>query len=127
MTSVSRLANHLAIATSGTRYYQEWRRTLLAFIPFGALAFFVGWALELPSGQATSFDMIVYPTMGFLLLSLEVLLALVPRSLAFVVLAIIGGASTFFFAKLGWLLFFSPNETALHAQFTETLFWIPVV
>ena len=127
MTSVSRLANHLAIATSGTRYYQEWRRTLLAFIPFGALAFFVGWALELPSGQATSFDMIVYPPMGFLRLALEILLALVPRSLAFVVLAIIGGASTFFFAKLGWLLFFSPTETALHAQFTETLFWIPVV
>ena len=127
MTSVSPRANHHVTPPSATRYNQEWRRTLLSFIPFGALAFFVGWALELPSGQATSFDMIVYPVMGFLLLALEVLLALVPRSLAFVVLAIIGGASSFFFAKLGWLLFFSPNETALHAQFTETLFWIPVV
>lgn len=116
-----------ATAPSGTRYNQEWRRTLLTFIPFGALAFFLGWALEIPSGQATSFDMIVYPLMGFLLLALEILLAFVPRALAFVVLAIIGGASTFFFAKLSWLLFLSPNETALHAQFTETLFWIPVV
>src|SRR5690606_34920846 len=108
--------------SSGTRYNQEWRKTLLAFIPFGALAFFVGWALENPSGQATTFDMIVYPVMGFLLLALEGLLAFKPRTLTFVVLAIIGGASTFFFAKLGWLLFYSPNETALHAQFTETLF-----
>ena len=124
---MNRLANYLATATSGTRYNQEWRRTLLAFIPVGALAFFVGWALEGPSGQATSFDMIVYPAMGFLLLALAVLLAFVPRALAFVVLAIIGGASTFFFAKLGWLLFLSPNETGLHAQFTETLFWIPVI
>lgn len=116
-----------ATAPSGTRYNQEWRRTLLTFIPLGALAFFLGWALEIPSSQATSFDMIVYPLMGFLLLALEILLAFVPRALAFVVLAIIGGASTFFFAKLSWLLFLSPNETALHAQFTETLFWIPVV
>ena len=126
VTTVSQRANQLAEPT-GPRYNQEWRKTLLVFIPFGALAFFVGWALEQPSGQATTFDMIVYPLMGFLLLALEAVLAFVPRTLAFVVLAIIGGASTFFFAKLGWLLFFSPSETGLHAQFTETLFWIPVV
>ncbi|HET9028326.1 MAG TPA: EAL domain-containing protein [Trueperaceae bacterium] len=126
MTSVSQRANQ-HVKPIGTRYNQEWRKTLLAFIPFGALAYFIGWALENPSGQATTFDMIVYPVMGFLLLALEGLLAFKPRSLALVVLAIIGGASTFFFAKLGWLLFFSPSETALHAQFTETLFWIPVV
>ncbi|HEX7000933.1 MAG TPA: EAL domain-containing protein [Trueperaceae bacterium] len=112
---------------SGTRYAQEWRRTLLAFIPFGALAFFVGWALEVPSGQATGFDAITYPLMGFMLVGLEILLAVRRDALTLVVLAIIGGASTFFFLKLGWLLFLAPPETDLQSQFTETLFWIPVV
>ncbi len=112
---------------SGTRYAQEWRRTLLAFIPFGAMAFFVGWALELPSGQATGFDMVMYPLMGTMLVALEVLLAFRRDSLTLVVLAIIGGASTFFFLKLGWLLFLAPAGTDLQSQFTETLFWIPVV
>jgi diguanylate cyclase (GGDEF)-like protein len=114
-------------APSGSRYAQEWRKTLLAFIPFGALAYFIGWALEIPSDQATSFDMIVYPLMGFLLLALEAVLAFSRRMLTFVVMAIIAGASTFFFSKLGWLLFFAPANTDLQAQFTETLFWIPVV
>ena len=112
---------------SGSRYTQEWRKTLLAFIPFGALAFFIGWTLEVPSGQATSFDMIFYPVMGTLLLVLEAVLAIHRKTLTFVVMAIIAGASTFFFCKLGWLLFFAPPETDLQAQFTETLFWIPVV
>ncbi len=112
---------------TGTRYAQEWRRTLLAFIPFGALAFFVGWALEVPSGQATPFDMLTYPLMGTLLVALELLLAFRRNALTIVVLAIIAGASTFFFLKLGWLLFLAPPSTVLQAQFTETLFWIPVV
>src|SRR5690606_21330168 len=112
---------------SGTRYAQDWRRTLLAFIPFGALAFFIGWALEIPSDQATSFDMFAYPVMGFTLVGLEILLALRRDVLTVVVLAIIGGASAFFFLKLGWLLFLAPPETDLQSQFTETLFWIPVV
>lgn len=112
---------------SGTRYAREWRKTLLAFIPFGALAFFVGWALEVPSGQATSFDLLWYPVMGFLLLGLEVVLALGRRTLPFVVLAVIAGASVFFFCKLGWLLFMAPPEVDIQAQLTETLFWIPVV
>ncbi len=111
----------------GSRYADEWRRTLLAFIPFGALAFFIGWALEVPSGQATSFDMIVYPLMGFALVGLELVLALSRRSLRFVLLGVIVGSSAFFFAKIGWLLFLAPAETDMQAQFTETLFWIPVV
>ncbi len=116
-----------ASARSDSRYADEWRRTLLAFIPFGALAFFIGWALEVPSGQATSFDMLLYPVMGTLLMLLELLLAVSRKALTFVVMAVIAGASTFFFLKLGWLLFFAPPGTDLQAQFTETLFWIPVV
>src|SRR5690606_20259326 len=44
-----------------------------------------------------------------------------------VVMAIIVGASTFFLTKIGWLLFFAPAYVDVQAQFTETLFWIPVV
>ena len=126
MTPASRLLQALD-NSSGTRYVREWRATLLAFIPFGALAFFVGWALEVPSGQATSFDMIWYPLMGTLLLALEVVLALGRKTLPLVVLAVIAGASVFFFCKLGWLLFLSPAGIDIQAQLTETLFWIPVV
>ncbi len=112
---------------SDTTYADEWRGTLLRFIPFGALAFFIGWALEIPSGQVTSFDMVVYPVMGSMLLLLELLLSVSRKALTFVVMAIIVGASTFFFLKLGWLLYLAPTGTDLQAQFTETLFWIPVV
>ncbi len=112
---------------SGDRYSAGWRRTLLAFIPFGALAFYIGWALEAPSGQATSFDLVVYPLMGTLMLVLEAVLAFGRRTLPLVLLSVIAGASSFFFAKIGWLLFFAPAGTDLQAQFTETLFWIPVV
>ena len=115
------------LQANGSRYAEMWRRTLLAFIPFGALAFFVGWALEGPSDQATSFDLIAYPLMGVLLLVLEAILAFTRRSLTLVVMAIIVGASTFFLTKIGWLLFFAPVSVDLQAQFTETLFWIPVV
>jgi diguanylate cyclase (GGDEF)-like protein len=115
------------LRSSGSRYEAMWRRTLLAFIPFGALAFLLGWALEVPSDQATSFDMLLYPVMGFMMLGLEVVLAFSRRSLHLVVLSIIVGASTFFFCKLGWLLFLAPASVDIQAQFTETLFWIPVV
>jgi len=115
------------LRSSGSRYEASWRRTLLLFIPIGALAFFVGWALEVPSAQATGFDLALYPVMGTALLALEVVLALGRRTLPLVVLSIIVGASAFFFLKLGWLLFLAPTGTDLQAQFTETLFWIPVV
>ena len=47
--------------------------------------------------------------------------------LCVVVLAVIAGASVFFFCKLGWLLFMAPPDIDIQAQLTETLFWIPVV
>lgn len=112
---------------SEARYALEWRRTLLVAIPFGALAFFAGWALEGPSDQRTGFDMIAYPMMGTLMLVLEGVLAISRRMLTAVVLAIIAGASTFFLGKLAWLLFLAPADVGVQAQLTETFFWIPVV
>jgi diguanylate cyclase len=116
-----------ALESSEARYVQEWRRTLLLAIPFGALAFFAGWALEGPSGQRTGFDMVAYPLMGFSMLALEALLAVHRRSVTVVVLSIIGGASSFFLAKLAWLLFLAPATIDIQAQLTETFFWVPVV
>ncbi|MDZ7802254.1 MAG: EAL domain-containing protein [Trueperaceae bacterium] len=112
---------------SEARYALKWRKTLLLAIPFGAAAFLAGWALEVPSGQATTFDMVAYPVMGFLMLALEGLLALDRRALTTVVIGIIAGASTFFVAKLGWLLFGGHTDVGIQAQLTETFFWIPVV
>jgi diguanylate cyclase (GGDEF)-like protein len=122
-----RLLEAADLRSSGTRYEAMWRRILLAFIPIGALAFLVGLALEVPSGQATGFDLVLYPLMGGFLLLLEAVLAFGRRTLPLVVMTIIVGASSFFFLKLGWLLFLAPAGTDVQAQFTETLFWIPVV
>ena len=113
--------------SSEARYALEWRRTLLVAIPFGALAFFAGWALEGPSGQRTSFDLIAYPVMGAVMLVLEGVLAIGRRSLTAVVMTIIAGASAFFLSKLAWLLFVAPVAVGVQAQLTETFFWIPVV
>ncbi|HZW27023.1 MAG TPA: hypothetical protein VFF08_01115, partial [Trueperaceae bacterium] len=89
MTTAHRLPDATDPHASGSRYEEMWRRTLLAFIPIGALAFFVGWALEVPSAQATSFDLVLYPVMGAVLLALEAVLAFGRRTLPLVVLSII--------------------------------------
>jgi diguanylate cyclase (GGDEF)-like protein len=115
------------LENSETRYLREWRRTLLVAIPFGALAYFAGWALEGPSGQATTFDLIAYPVMGVVMLLLEAVLAVSHRMLRPVVMSIITGASAFFLTKLAWLLFAAPATVDVQAQLTETFFWIPVV
>ena len=114
-------------AASEGSYVTKWRKTLLSAIPFGVLAFLVGWALEGPSDQATGFDLIAYPIMAAVMLALEGLLAVRRRSLSFVVMAIITGASSFFLLKLIWLLFVAPSEAGVQAQMTETFFWIPIV
>jgi len=114
--SAPRPAQPIDPRSSGTRYAEEWRKTLLAFIPFGALAFFIGWALEGPSGQATTFDMVAYPLMGVVLLALEAVLAFGRKTLTLVVMTIVAGASAFFFCKLGWLLFLAPVGIDPQAQ-----------
>ena len=113
-------------STEGS-YVTKWRRTLLVAIPFGALAYLVGWILEKPSGQVTAFDMISYPIMAVVMIALEGVLAVRRRSLSFVVMAIITGASAFFLCKLIWLLFYEPSTVDVQAQMTETFFWIPII
>lgn len=113
---------------TGDRYYQtKWRKTLLLAIPFGALAFVVGWLLEHPSGQATAYDLITYPVMAVVMMMLWAMLAASERALRFVVLTIIGGSSVFFLGKLMALLFFSAPDIDIQHQMTETFYWVPVV
>ena len=107
-------------------YVAKWRRTLLVAIPFGALAFVVGWVLEGPSGQATALDLVFYPIMAATMLALEAILAVRRRSLSFVVTAIVSGASAFFSIKLVFLLFGS-STVSVQAQLTETFFWVPII
>jgi diguanylate cyclase len=108
-------------------YSDLWRKALLIAIPFGALAFLLGWAFEYPSNQATSFDLIAYPVMAVVMIGLEIILALRRASLRFVVLTIIIGASSFFLAKLCFLLFGSTDLLQKQRNFTETFYWVPVI
>lgn len=108
-------------------YSDLWRKALLIAIPFGALAFVAGWVFEYPSGQVTHFDLIAYPLMAVVMVALEFILALRRDSLRFVVLAIIVGASSFFLAKLCFLLFGSVDILQKQLNFTETFYWVPVI
>ena len=114
--------------TPGDRLYQQrWRKALLIAIPFGAAAFLIGLALEHPSNQATALDIVGYALMAGVLIVLEGVLAFLKRSLHFVVLSIISGASLFFLVKLAALLFFLDGSVNLQAQLAETFYWVPVV
>ncbi len=114
--------------TPGDRLYQQrWRKALLIAIPFGAAAFLIGLVLEHPSNQATALDIVGYALMAGVLIVLEGVLAFLKRSLHFVVLSIISGASLFFLVKLAALLFFLNGSVDLQAQLTETFYWVPVV
>jgi diguanylate cyclase len=108
-------------------YAARWQRTLVLALPFGVLAFLSGWALDGPSGQATVFDAVVYPVMAVVLLALHVVLAIRRDALTFVVLAIVGGTSTFLLSKLVFLLFLDMGSAQVQAELTESFFWIPVI
>ena len=122
------LAAEARTATSpDASYVTAWRRTLLVSLPFGIAAFVVGWLLDGPSGQSTPFDAVVYPSMAAALASLWVLLALHQRFLSITVLTIVAGTSVFLVSKLVYLLFFGLDPGQVHAELTESFFWIPVI
>ncbi|MDF1524422.1 MAG: diguanylate cyclase, partial [Trueperaceae bacterium] len=108
-------------------YAARWQRTLLMALPFGVLAFVVGWALDGPSGQATPYDALVYPVMSIVLVALHLILAVRRRALTFVVLTIVAGTSAFLLSKLVYLLFFDLGAVKVQAELTESFFWVPVI
>lgn len=105
----------------------NWRRTLLLAIPFGAIAFIVGAILDRPSGQSIPVDAIGYPVMAIALLAVEVHLMRRRDALRFAVTAIVLGASCFFALKLVMILFGGLDAVSVQRQMTETFFWIPVI
>jgi diguanylate cyclase (GGDEF)-like protein len=109
-----------------TLYTSRWRKTLIQALPFAIIAFLVGWALEIPSGQQTPLDLIGYPVMAGFLLVLEILLLLDRRYVIGTLVMIIAGSSLFFATKLATILFFMPGVD-VQAQLTETFYWVPVI
>lgn len=108
-------------------YASRWRRTLLLAIPFGALAFVVGWLLDGPSGQSTPFDLVVYPVMAVAMMALHLVLGVRPRSLTFVVMAIVAGTSVFLLSKLVFVLSTGMPAASVQAELTESFFWMPII
>ncbi len=102
----------------------SWRLILLFAIPAPALAFLIGLFFEVRSQDPTLFDLVSYPAAAIVLVGLELLLLTRAITYARTASIIISVSAVFFFAKLLFLLFFydGPN---LHAQLTETFFWIP--
>lgn len=119
--------NQIAKGNDLTHLHNDWVRTLIIAIPFGALAYVVGALLEGPSGQATMFDRVAYPVLALSMLLLEVLLILRPQRLQLVTSAICLGSASFFLLKLNFLLFFRPAGIDPLHQMTETFFWIPII
>jgi len=104
-----------------------WRRVFLAVMPFGVLALVLGMLLEGPSGQATRFDAIAYPSLAAGMLILELGVLVWPRLLRAALLSAVAGTSAFFVGKLVLLLFLLPPGVDPQHQMTETFFWIPTV
>lgn len=108
-------------------YNAKWRRTLVATVPLGALAFLLAWFLERWSGEATTFDLITYPVFGVCLIVLEVFLLLSRRSLRPLVITTVGAVGAYFISKLYWILFVLPPDVDPRGQMTENFFWVPVI
>jgi len=108
-------------------YAARWTRTLLVAIPFGVLAFILGWTADGPSGQSNGYDAVVYPVMVVALVVLHLLLATRRASLTFVLIAIVAGTSIFLLSKLVFLLFFGMATASVQAELTESFFWVPMI
>ena len=105
----------------------HWRRTLLVALPVAILAFLMAALLEGPSAQEDGYDRIAYPVFISVLVLLEIALAIRPRSLRPVVMAIVASASAFFLGKLVNVLFIAGDPGSIQKEMTESFFWIPVL
>lgn len=104
-----------------------WRLGLLLALPVPAFALLIGLALEHPSGQATPFDLAVYPALAALLLALDVLLYLRVWSFERVFRVTMGAASAFFIGKLVYILYFLPPTADFFRELSESFFWVPAI
>ncbi|GHF37815.1 diguanylate cyclase (GGDEF)-like protein [Deinococcus metalli] len=105
----------------------EWRRPLLFALPLAALAFAIGMAFDVPSGQGSTFDQVTYPFAMVLLLALSGLLWRRPTLTNMAVTALVFAMSALFLGKLVFILFLIPQTYVVQLQMTETFFWIPAL
>ncbi|GAA4012264.1 hypothetical protein GCM10022631_25110 [Deinococcus rubellus] len=96
-------------------------------LPVAALAFFIGLVLDVPSGQGSAFDQVMYPLALGLLVGLSTALWFLPRRINFVVTILVLAMSGFFLGKLVFILFFMTQDYQVQLQMTETFFWIPAL
>ncbi|HEX7003343.1 MAG TPA: bifunctional diguanylate cyclase/phosphodiesterase [Trueperaceae bacterium] len=127
MNAPDRRGTHEGVSRVDLVYNAKWRRTLVATVPLGALAFLLAWFLERWSGEATTFDLITYPVFGVCLIVLEVFLLLSRRSLRPLVITTVGAVGAYFISKLYWILFVLPPDVDPRGQMTENFFWVPVI
>lgn len=117
----------LPFGARGEAPQQSWRTAFLLALPAPALALMLGLALERPSGQATPFDMLVYPTLAGLFLLLDLLLLARVLSFERVFVMAMGAGVLFFLAKLVYILYFLPPSADFFRELSETFPWVPAI
>ena len=106
---------------------QGWRHAFLVALPAPALALLLGLALERPNGQATPFDLLVYPTLAGFFLLLALLLFTRVLSFERVFVGAMGAGVLFFLGKLVYILYFLPPDADFFRELSETFPWVPAV
>ena len=115
------------LGAKGEAPQQSWRTAFLLALLAPAVALLLGLALERPSGQATPFDMLVYPTLAGFFLLLELLLFTRVFSFERIFIVAMGAGVLFFVGKLVYILYFLPPSADFFKELTETFPWVPAI
>jgi len=107
--------------------YNDWVKTVLVCLPFGAISFFTAIWFEKVSGQETLFDLVVLPIAVVAIIIPGIVLLFRPSSLRLVVSFVCLGMSAFFISKFTQILFFLPETMDPLYQMTESSVWLSVV
>jgi diguanylate cyclase len=111
----------------GEDAHQGGRNAFLIALPAPAVALLIAITLEHPSGQATPYDTLVYPSLAALLLLLTLLLYHRRLSFERVFLVSVAAGALFFVSKLVYILYFLPPDADFFRELSETFPWIPAV
>ena len=106
---------------------QNWRSAFLVALPVPALALLLGLALERRGGQASPYDILMYPTLAGVLLLLAALLYIRALSFERAYLGTMSAASLFFLGKLVYILYFLPPGADFFRELSETFPWLPAL
>ena len=102
------------------------RKGILVALPCAALAFVIGFVFELLGTERVVFDLVAYTLGSFSLLSLMALFLARRITFSQTYLFAMFTNAGFLFTKLFYLLAFYRGAN-LHAQLTESFFWVPAL